>query len=217
MGLSQAIFGVFCVASGVGLYWAMVASIRNGAWLTAALAAFVTSPTVLLVLAGTAERRSGWGLIDFSRQSWAVLIGDTFALPVAAAVVALGWRRFGDTLTQWQWSRGRGFLFVAVGVTAGVLFHWWDVTANYIPAGAGMAANSPTKLWHDLVAYPVLFGALWYGLVPIVFRHRAGWYRWVIVVCGLVWLGLVVRDTFWGHLDPSWLHPAWDVIRFRPL
>lgn len=213
--VSQYIFYTGCMAASIGLFWLLIATIRQGVWWAAALTAFAVSPGIILVLGGTFEQRSVWGLLDFDRQSWAVLIGDTFMLPLAAAMAALAWKRQQTIFTRWQLSLGRGLLFFIVGIVAGFTFHTWDSIINYIPAGAGDVVDSPTKVWHDLVAYPVLFGALLYGGIPVVFRRRATWHRWVIVACSVVWLAMVIRDTFWGRLDPNWLHPAWDAVNFR--
>ena len=174
------------------------------------LAAWLASPLLLLVLRITMEDGMPAGLFSPKTQSWAFMFGDTVFLTFAFIVVTIGHRRISghDWYQQWWWV---GACF-GVGMLGGYVFHYLD-TSVYMDAGAGLALNSPTKLAHDFVAYPVLLGGLLCLGVPVVLYE----FKWVgaLFFVGLLGWGLMgARDAKAG-LAPTKLHPNWSSTQFE--
>ena len=129
------------------------AALRHGPWV-AGLCAFAVTPGALIVIALVLERR--W-LVP-GEQFAAVAYGD----PLLAVAVGLG-----------TWLAGprppHGLTGPAAGVAAVVLMllfglaQWRDELRKgyYTPA----QAVAPTKIWHQVVVYPVLGYWLWTAVI----------------------------------------------------
>jgi len=205
------------------MYGGLIVAVQRGNFWMPPLVVLLASPILLASLALTLEGR-GFSIFDLGRQSWAFAIGDSLALTTAFALAALAWRK----MPADHWSRSPSWIVasLAIGLLAGAGFHALD-TKGYRVVGAGQALLSPTKLAHDFVTYPVLFGGLVCVGVPLLAVW--GWWSWYvmsILICVLVWATLVAADVTRGNLwtapgvyrlDPKWLHPAWDAQRFRPV
>lgn len=200
IGVSAAVF-----------YAAFVAAMASGAPFAALAMVLVSSPLNMWYYARTYEKRSLRELFDLRRGSWAFIVGDTVLLPGAAFTIAAAWRDNppeGWVAAPWM------LLAAAGGVLAGVVFHKLDAK-RYVEHGAAIALSSPTKLAHDFVAYPVLFGGLVCAGLPVMLQQGvAGSWQviaWIAawVVCGVI---DVKRD-----IDPNCSHPLWDVPHFRLL
>lgn len=192
-------FLVLAAFIGMSLYLLMAIGFSKGNPWVAAGACWLASPIAMMVLA-TAEPNRGTttlarvaSLVDFRHGSWAFLFGDTLFLPIMAAAIAIGWRHnwFG---LSWHWL----VICLVIGVVVGLAFHHHDASF-YSEA----AFNSPTKLWHDLVAYPVLFGGLVFGLVPMI--RQLPWV-WVALALFALWLLAGVADGTVHKLNPGDLH-----------
>lgn len=206
MGL-YIVFGLY----GPLMYWLLVMNVQRGESLIAPLVVLFVSPILLTFLAVAVEGRTLSELFDPSKQSWAFMFGDSLALTAAAAIAALAWPR----IPQRSWFAGWWWVDISalVGLAAGIRFHLADST-GYRAVGAGLLLDSPTKIAHDLVTYPVLFGALLCVGLPLL-RYRS-WHTWAFLLCILVWVGLGVADGQRG-LNPFDLHPAWNTQEFRPV
>lgn len=179
--------------------------------LLAVFAIYVASPIAMWRSATKYERRSFREVFDLKIGSWAFLIGDTVVLPLMAVFMTSGWHEEVPVTTTVNPSLVLGCL--GVGVLVGGLFHWLD-GLNYKSAGAEEALDSPTKITHDFCAYPVLFGGLIYGAIPLV--QNWGLNSWYAVGCLIAWLLLCARDAK-ANLNPKLLHPRWNKLLFRPL
>lgn len=179
--------------------------------LLAVFAIYAASPIAMWHHATKYEGRSFREVFDLKIGSWAFLIGDTVVLPVMAVFITNTWHEEVSVNETLNPPLVLGCL--AVGVIVGGLFHWLDGN-GYKAAGAGEALDSPTKITHDFCAYPVLFGGLIYGAIPLV--QNWGSNSWYAVGCLVAWLLLCVRDARAG-LNLKLLHPRWSKLLFKPL
>jgi hypothetical protein len=176
------------------------AALRHGPWVAAGAMLAVT-PVGFALIAAALERRR----MRIGGEFTALIFGD----PLLAVAVAAG---------VWL-LRGRG-LPAAAGAPFGVTFmivmlvfgfaQWRGEWRGGFYTGA--QALSPTKIWHQVVVYPVLGYWVWTAglgglLVPGELAAKAA-----IVGCVLVWLLANVYDR--GH--PKLGHPPYDWRRLRP-
>lgn len=191
------------------MFGLLVASVRDGSPTRSVAFVILASPALLAALAVFVEERQLGELVDLRSGSWSFMIGDTFVLTSAVAFAALAWRAIPREGWQvsWWWTAICGL----IGFGAGTLFHWWD-GGNYASVGATEQVLSPTKLAHDFVAYPVLFGALLCVGVPLLFNWS--WHTSAVLGCVVLWMVLAVCDGLRG-LSPFDMHPAWDEHGFR--
>lgn len=174
------------------------------------LTALLASPLLLLFLRMFLEDGRPKGLFNPSTQSWAFLFGDIVWLPLAFGAAAYG-QRF---VPSDSWFRTPWWLVacVIVGGIAGGAFHKLDQGA-YIGAGYGQALMSPTKLAHDFVSYPLLFGGLLFLALPVVVHHFL-WSGAAALAGVLLWGAMGARDM--GNAPrPQDMHPKWDTVNFR--
>lgn len=192
------------------MFTMLVKSVRDGNAFIAVTCVLLASPILLAILAVEVEGRQLNELVSLRHGAWSFLIGDTLVLTSAVAFAALGWRSISHEgwIVSWWWTMSCAL----IGLGAGALFHKWEI-GKYMREGAGDRLLSPTKLAHDFVAYPVLFGALTCIGIPLL-MHRS-WHSWAALVCVIIiWGGLAVCDGLRG-LSPLELHPGWDATDFR--
>ncbi len=187
----------------IAIFGLLVWSVQAGRTYAAPVMVLLASPVLIAGLAIFVEKRPIAGLVDFRHGSWSFLVGDMFVLTTAVVICALAWRDIPRGFyVSWQWI----LLSAALGTAAGIAFHWWD-GKNYVSDGFGLSLNSPTKLAHDFVAYPVLFGGLVCVGVPLL--SNWSWHTWAVLGCVVIWVVLVLADILRG-LSPLNLHPPWD-------
>ena len=192
----------------LAVLWAFLVYQRESP-LGAAVVALLSSPILLLVLRQTLEKGEPAGLFSPATQSWAFLFGDVLWLPASFAAAAYGQRFVQDDSkfhSHW-WLAG----CVVIGVVAGVVFHKLDQEV-YVLNGHGLALVSPTKLAHDFVAYPLLFGGLLFLGLPVLV-HRFWWAGATALIGVLLWGLMGVADAK-RSLDPKDLHPKWNERAF---
>jgi hypothetical protein len=193
---------------GLGLYlaalWAVLIHQRDHPFVVVQVA-WLASPLLLLVLRVTLEDGLPEGLFSWKTQSWAFLFGDILWLPMAFGFAAYGQRFVPDdsVFRSFWWLT----VCVVVGVGAGLLFHSMD-TGAYIDAGSEWALKSPSKWAHDFVAYPLLFGGLFYLGLPVAVHHFK-WTGAVILLGVLLWIAMGGKDTV-SKPRPANLHPDWN-------
>jgi hypothetical protein len=190
--------------SGGFLPWLGV-PLRHGPW-AAALAVFAVTPGGLWLLALVLEHR----LMGFRTGFVAVLLGD----PLLSAAVARGVWRMGTAPPSgpagpwWGLASGVGWLCFG-------LVQWWgELRAGFFTRQQAVA---PTKIWHQLVVYPLLGYWLWTagvsGLLTPGTRLSDVIGRVLIVACVGGWALINGYD----RQRPKLGHPPYDWRRLRPL
>lgn len=212
MALQQLLY-LGLVAYGLGCFAILVNFGRSGNPWMAALAIWLASPIALYGLRFTLESDYQTRVFSLDLPNWAFVFGDTLVLPIVAFVAALGWRRLSKGADVWYNSPNWLPFCMLVGVLAGIAFHYSDTQA-YAEAGAQLAMQSPSKLAHDFVAYPVIMGGLLYLGVPVLMAKHLKTHWLVIILCVVIWCILAYMGTVAG-LDPKLLHPEWDPVLFE--
>jgi hypothetical protein len=213
-------FLLILVALSVLLYLWLTAAITGGDPWIAALVCWVSSPILFLCLAyffETSSTGSGRGasfgsafksVFSLKKQALSFIIGDILLLPAAAWLAADKWSQATDRSgLTWSW----WVLSLLLGGIAGAAFHYLLDKPGYTNRGYASNLDSPTKLFHDFVSYPVLFGGLLYAFIPLV---GATWINGhtipiVLLIAGWAVLGKKVDGDRAGTLVP-WGHPAFD-------
>lgn len=184
-------------------YFVIVTFGSAGLWWVA-LAPVVISPLCLLVIRYTMEFGQPGRLFDLRTQSWAFLVGDIVALPLALWFAQKSW---GSGAIE-RGSFFNTFAWIVICLIAGLLiqqgYHDLLETPAYIASGNADLLGSPSKLWHDIVVYGSLSGAFVYLGVPAIFKDWSGNGKFVVLGLGL-WLVLGILDTTVRDLDASTL------------
>lgn len=208
----QALMYVAFVALAAMAYTAGVALIvspGNFSWMLLALPV-VVSPVAMVILRTRIERLPIGTAGDPRTQSWAYLFGDSIFLPIALLAVGMGYQNVSNgffTSTLWILAS------LLIGAAAGTGFHVVD-GRGYRNAGAQKALLAPTKLWHDYVVYPVLFGLLFMGGLPQLLP--SAWSLWTLVTLGGI-VGWAVLGLYFDQkrtINPLDLHPRWNSQQF---
>lgn len=190
------------VIAGIVLYCALVASVYFGAVVGAVLIAWMASPILFYWYAlryenasmqhggrGTSAAQVFTSVFSLKTGAWSFVIGDTIILPAALGIAAHKWHN--STARMDNFPFGLFIICAIVGLIAGLLFHFKMDKPAYIQAGYEASLRSPTKLFHDLVTYPVLFGGLLFATMPMIISASAwGWHLIAILGLILVWLTL---------------------------
>lgn len=219
---------LFCLAT-VALYVMLtLVTIKDGGVILSIFVAWLASPVLFFVLAFLFEsasvERGGRGntvrevlgsVFSHEKQAWSFIYGDLILLPLAFSAAADKWSQVSDRsgLTPVWW-----LVCLALGCVAGASFHYKLDKPGYTKLGYVASLNSPTKLFHDFVSYPVLFGGLLFVYGPLVIA------TWVnihtIVILGLVgawfYLGAKLDSDRAKDLVP-WGHPPFDMKEMRIL
>ena len=177
------------------------AALRHGPWI-AGLCAFAVTPGALVVIARLLERR--W-LVP-REQFAAVTYGDPLLAVAAGLAVWLTGSRTPHGLT----GPTAGMVAVAVMLLFG-LAQWRDELRRgyYTPA----QAVAPTKIWHQLVVYPVLGYWLWTACLG----GLAASGRWLQKAVMLALVGIWLATNVYDRSHPKLGHPPFDWRHARPL
>lgn len=209
-------FIVLMAVYAVFVFYGLVRSVINDHLVLAVVFALLASPVPMALTRLFIEDGSVRDMFDVRLQSWTFIFGDIFALPFAAAMATLGWRSLDKVGGHWY--TGHIWLVVAafIGVLAGIAFHVND-SAAYRAAGAEVSLNSPTKLLHDFVAYPALFGAIVCVGVPLLISSIDLSFPYVhidvqpyayLMLVGLVsWFAFGILDGSVHKPQPANMHP----------
>jgi hypothetical protein len=207
------------------LYAWLTSAIIGGNRSSAVLVALIASPISFLALALTFEKtQAGRGesviaviksVFSFKKQAWSFIIGDLLLLPVVAYWLADKWAiiddRFRVQPPSW-W-----LLSLLLGVVAGGAFHAMD-KKGYAELGHAKSIDAPTKLFHDFVTYPVLFGGFLYAFVPMVINSGVSPQAVGVVLFVALWAVLgIVRDGGKAKELAPWGHPWFDWLRMEPV
>jgi hypothetical protein len=174
------------------------ALVRRGRsiWVLAIL--IVLSP-VSLMLATVAWLGRWSALADSGRWGVSLLVGDV-ALAGLVASGAVWWRRLPRPADRPAWFDRGWWLAVSalLGVALAAAFRWHEAGAYSL-----YGYDSASKLWHDLVIYPVLATLVTYVFWPMVITGPG---REAAVALLIVWVATAAMDNI-HPLDPARLHP----------
>lgn len=166
----------------------------------------ILSSVVMVMLRVTLEYGRPSGLLHPKTQSWAFLFGDTIVLPITFGVTAVLWSRGSPEV----WSRNMGLLIsAAIAVVVSGAFRYGDAK-RYRSSQNADRLRAPTKLWHDLVVYPVLVMALVYFGIPALIVHFGSTECWLMLGGLALWLVLGLIDVFMIKPNPAKQHPRWQ-------
>lgn len=197
------------------LYNRLTNAVRNGRPFRAASSVWLASPVPLSIIVVFGEHRPFTSLLDLSKMPLSLIIGDSIVLPTAAAIAAWSVKMSANLENSTLQALKKGdvadssltwWICLLLGHVAGVTFHVWDA-GNYAAAHLDSLVWSISKMWHDLVAYPSLFGGLLFAFVVIVVKttqHR-GRFAGAFLICILAWLCLGIYDGSRG-LDARNFH-----------
>ena len=178
-------------------------ALRHGPWL-AGLCSFAVTPGALIVIAWVLERR--W--LRPREQFTAVTYGD----PLLAVAVGVGvW------LTGAQ--EPHGLTGPAAGVAAMLLTlafglaQWRDELRRGYYTRAQAAA--PTKIWHQVVVYPVMGYWLWTADITGL-SAPGGAAAWAGKVLLVALTGIWAATNVYDRRHPKLGHPPFDWRRVRP-
>jgi len=179
------------------------AALRHGPWI-AGLCAFAVTPGALIVIARLLERR--W-LVP-REQFAAVAYGDPLLAVATGLAVGLTGSRTPHGLT----GPAAGVVAVAVTLLFG-LAQWRDeLRRGYYTRAQAVA---PTKIWHQLVVYPVLGYWLWTAGIGGL-SVTGGAAVWAGKALLLALLGVWAATNVYDRRHPKLGHPPFDWRRVRP-
>lgn len=190
------------------LFIVLVELIRRGKRCASGACAFFISPG-MPILAVMIEDRPLEQVINLDLLPWSLAIGDPLLIPLAAVVAASAYRTYPEPFRV-VWTG----LWWLIGLAVGTLFYFVLDGPAYAAVGRSAALLSPTKMMHDFVVMPALWGGMFCACLLLL--RRATWHRYVLVACFVGWATLVVVDGQRG-LDLTQLHPLWDEVHFRQM
>lgn len=178
-------------------------ALRHGPWV-AGLCAFAVTPGALIVIARVLERRWLWPREQFA----AVTYGD----PLLAIALGVSVWLTGPRVPH-------GLTGPAAGVAAMVLMlgfglgQWRDERRRGYYTRAQAAA--PTKIWHQVVVYPVMGYWLWTaGIGGLTVAGGAA--TWTGKALFVVLVGAWAATNVYDRRHPKLGHPPFDWRRARP-
>ncbi len=175
-------------------------ALRHGPWV-AGLCAFAVTPGSLIVIARALERR--W-LVP-REQFTAVTYGD----PLLAAAVGVGAWLYGPRMPHGLTGPAAGMAVVLITLVFGLAQWRAELRRGYYTRAQ---AAAPTKIWHQLIIYPVIGYWMWTaGLGGL--SVPGGWVKKALLLALVgIWAATNVYDR--GH--PKLGHPPFDWRHGRP-
>jgi xanthosine utilization system XapX-like protein len=156
------------------------------------------------------EKQAVRSMFDRASQSWTFLFGNGVVLPIA--ILMIGFARSevkpDGFWLEWNWV----LVSAGAGLLSGVIFRFVD-QPRYARYSALSNLSSPTKVWHDFVTYPVLFGSTVWAGFPLLLPEYHFWPTIIALIAIVSWIGLGVCDVI-RDLDPRGQHPGWDRKEF---
>lgn len=197
------VFKVLAAVYAVVIWIFIHAAINRGPWVTVVAMLFASTVPMILTQMLIEHRPPA---LDPSRQSWSFLFGDAIILPLAGAMIALMARHNGSSFVfHWWWQ----VTAVICGLIVGFGFRLMD-KPNYDLA----QYNSPSKIVHEFVSFPVLASVLVWGLPLLVtsywgFGHHQMLVVPIVFVLSAAGFGAMMAHDG-GGLDTHYLHPEWN-------
>ena len=176
------------------------AALRHGPWVAAAACLAVT-PVGFAAVAAALERR----LFDVRREFVALSCGD----PLLAVSVALGTWLMRGRVPSGPAGLPFGLASLAGALSFGLLQWRAEVRRGFYTRAQAL---SPTKIWHQLVVYPVLGYWVWTADMGGLVVPGPAVAKAAIVGCVAAWLLANAYD----RRHPKLGHPPYDWLRLRP-
>jgi hypothetical protein len=178
-------------------------ALRHGPWV-AGLCSFAVTPVALVVIARVLERR--W-LVP-REQFAAVTYGD----PLLAVAAGLGIWLAGPRTPHGLTGPAAGVVAVVLTLLFG-LAQWRDeLRRGYYTRAQAVA---PTKIWHQVVVYPVLGYWLWTAVIGGL-SAPGGAAVWTGKALLLALTGIWAAANVYDRRHPKLGHPPFDWRRARP-
>jgi hypothetical protein len=179
------------------------AALRHGPWMAGACA-FAVTPGSLIVIARVLERR--W--LAPRDQFAAITYGD----PLLAVAVGVGTWLAGTRLPHGFTGPGAGLAVLAGCLVFGLAQWYRELRRGYFTLAQAVA---PTKIWHQLVVYPVLGYWMWVSCVDGLSGsgQAAGWAEKVLLLALVAVWGVA---NVYDHGHPKLGHPPFDWRHGRP-
>jgi hypothetical protein len=178
-------------------------ALRHGPWL-AGLCSFAVTPGALIVIARVLERRWLWPREQFA----AVTYGD----PLLAVAVGTGVWLTGARVPHGLTGPAAGLAAVLLMLAFG-LAQWRDELRRGYYTGAQAAA--PTKIWHQVVVYPVMGYWLWTADIGGL-SASGGAAVWGGKALLVALVGTWAATNVYDRRHPKLGHPPFDWRRGRP-
>ncbi len=179
------------------------AALWHGPWIAGACA-FALTPGSLIVIARLLERR--W-LVP-AEQFTAITYGD----PLLAVAVGVGTWLSGPSRPRGPTGPGAGVVTLVICLAFGLAQWHGELLRGYYTRAQ---AAAPTKIWHQLVIYPVMGYWMWTSGVDGLLNADgvAGWVlKALLVALVMIWAAANVYDR--RHLKLG--HPPFDWRHGRP-
>jgi hypothetical protein len=175
-------------------------ALRHGPWI-AGLCAFAVTPGCLIVIARTLERR--W-LVP-REQFTAVTYGD----PLLAVAVGVGAWLYGPRTPHGLTGPAAGVAVVVITLVFGLAQWRAELRRGYYTRAQ---AAAPTKIWHQLIIYPVIGYWTWTaGLGGL--SVPGGWVKKALL---LALVGIWAATNVYDRSHPKLGHPPFDWRHGRP-
>jgi len=178
-------------------------ALRHGPWL-AGLCSFAVTPGALIVIALVLERR--W--LRPREQFTAVTYGD----PLLAVAVGVGVWLTGAQVPHGLTGPAAGVAAALLALAFG-LAQWRDELRRRYYTRAQAAA--PTKIWHQVVVYPVMGYWLWTAAIGGL-SAPGGAAAWAGKILLVVLTGTWAATNVYDRRHPKLGHPPFDWRRIRP-
>lgn len=178
-------------------------ALQHGPWISGACA-FVLTPGSLIVIARLLERR--W-LVP-GEQFTAVTYGD----PLLAVAVGVGTWLSGPCPPRGLTGPAAGVVTLVCCLAFGLAQWRGELRRGYYTRAQAVA---PTKIWHQLVIYPVMGYWMWTSGVRGLLSadEGAGWV-WKALLLALV--GIWATTNLYDRGHPKLGHPPFDWRHSRP-
>lgn len=181
-------FSIYCCALAIygslealGLYL----SIEQGFIVSAVLCALFASIVPMFIIGTVMEDRN---VLDLNRNSWTFILGDAVGLPFTALCIAISMANSDNHPPLWMFA-----VCCLIGIVAAMVFRKFD-NPQYSPK----QILSPTKLFHDFVAYILLFGYLVGMDVWALWDPQTRLWGCIALIGFAFWLAMGLADIV-GH------------------
>ena len=204
--LNLTIFSVCLFGYAVTVFFLLRSLGMNGRVYGAVCVTLFASSIPMFIIGRVIEGTSLSQTYDLSKGSYAYILGDSLALPLVVGASAHVWKSI-DPDSNW-----RSGLWTAISLAVGLGFSAWFHFYNEFNVYPPEIFRSPTKIYHDFVAYPVLLSGVVMLFVPALkecFSNGARLGTALAVVGIFAWVLFGVKDGL-AKLPPANLHPAWD-------